>query len=79
MLSGMDENTLRQSLSETKERLALGERHIAKQRTIIRRLEAGGHDATSVRELLAVFEDTQRLHREHRDDLEKDLSVADRT
>jgi hypothetical protein len=54
--------------------VALGERHVAEQRARIEWLECAGLDASRARSLLALLEDCQRLHVEHRDRLERELS-----
>jgi hypothetical protein len=55
------------------EHVALGERHIERQRQIIRELEGDGHDVTNAMALLAQFEELQRVHVANRDRLKKNL------
>jgi hypothetical protein len=66
------EKTL-QRLNGLEQQVALGERHIAEQRALIGKLEREGHDVSSATSLLATLEESQRLHVEHRDRLEKEL------
>lgn len=66
------EKTL-QRLNGLDQQVALGERHIAEQRALIKKLEREGHDVKSAASLLATLEESQRLHVEHRDRLEKEL------
>jgi hypothetical protein len=52
----------------------MGEQTIARLREIIARLERGGHDSSAAKELLARFEELQKLPMADRDRLEKELA-----
>jgi hypothetical protein len=71
------EKTL-QRLNGLEQQVALGERHVAEQRALIEKLEREGHDVKSATSLLATLEESQRLHVEHRDRLEKEFLDSSR-
>jgi len=52
-----------------------GEVHVARQRQRIATLDRDGHDSRRAQDLLALFEDTQALHVEHRDRLQRGLGI----
>jgi hypothetical protein len=58
----MDRAFLEQLLVQAEQHVSLGERHIARQREIVAKLERDGHDSTQAKELLAVFLATQAAH-----------------
>jgi hypothetical protein len=61
-------------LAQAERTISEGERHQARQRELVARLEEDGHDATQARELLALFEEMQTLHIAHRDRLRDELA-----
>jgi hypothetical protein len=68
----MDRSTV--LLEMARHHVAMGEENIARLREIIARLERGGHDTSTTTELLARFEEIQRLHLADRDRLENELA-----
>jgi hypothetical protein len=54
--------------------VAMGERHIARQREIVAKLERDGHDSLDSKRLLGFFEELQNMHIAHRDRLVKMLA-----
>jgi len=60
-------------LAQAEEHVAQGEKHIARQRGIIAQIERRGDDSQRARELLRLFEDTQKLHIADRDRLRQEL------
>jgi hypothetical protein len=75
----MDIEIAERHLAQAEEHVALGERNIARQKGIITRLKAGGHDTAEARELLEAFENMQIQHVAHRDRLMKEISDAHRS
>jgi hypothetical protein len=69
----MNRAFLEQLLVQAEQHVALGERHIARQREIVAELERDGHDTTQAKELLAVFLATQATHVVGRDRLMEEL------
>jgi hypothetical protein len=55
------------ALEMVERHIAGGRRHLAQQAALISKLEASGRDAGSAETLLAILEQCQRLHIEHRD------------
>ncbi len=84
LLSRASQRTTRRSPAyRPYEHLAQAERHveqgyaiIARQREIVAALERGGHNAREAIELLADFEDIQKMHVSDRDRLRKALGIA---
>jgi septation ring formation regulator EzrA len=71
----MDRTTLEQLLHEADARVALGERHIKRQRELIEELIQSGHtNKGRSQHLLELFEQLQVLHGEHRDRLRDRLA-----
>lgn len=54
-----------------------GERRIARQRSVISKLQADGHPTTDARELLRTFEAMHRLQVKDRDRLAQELRAAE--
>ena len=52
-------------LATAEEAVARARNHTARQREIVARLEAAGHDPSIARQLLASFEATQANHERH--------------
>jgi hypothetical protein len=73
----MDRAYLEEHLTQAEEIVSQGAQHIARQKTLVARLESAGYDASSARDLLRVFELLQISHIEHRDRLRRDLGVRD--
>jgi hypothetical protein len=69
----MDCNIL-EHLEQARRHIALSERHIARQREIITELIRGGYDPFHSRQLLASFEELQRLHIAELDRIETELA-----
>ena len=69
----MDRTLLEKLLKEAEERVAQGEEHIRQQRELIAELERDGHNTSLAQELLATFEQIQKLHVAGRDRLAKEL------
>jgi hypothetical protein len=62
-----------QHLAHAETAIAEGKEHIAKQRAVIARLQADGHDISQATALLETFLTTQRAHEEHRATIMKEL------
>jgi hypothetical protein len=60
---------LMENLALADEHIALGAKHVARQREIIAELERDGHDTTKACALLAEFEELQAMHIADRDRL----------
>jgi hypothetical protein len=67
---------LMENLALTEEQVALGAKHVARQREIIAELERDGHDTTQALALLAHFEQLQAMHIADRDRLLGELHEA---
>jgi hypothetical protein len=57
----MDRYAIEQQLQEAKAHLALGEKHVSRQRRIVAALETGGHDASRAKDKLQTFEVTHAI------------------
>lgn len=71
----MDKDLIIRHLLIARRHVERGHRHIAKLEQIITKLEARGLDSSSTRNLLALFEDTQKLHVAHCTRLEAALKA----
>jgi hypothetical protein len=71
----MDRQVLTEQLAEAEQHIAQGDRNITQQREIVAALERNGHDSGAARQLLAQFEDLQRIHIAHRDKLREQLTA----
>jgi hypothetical protein len=60
---------LKLKLADANFHVAQGNKHIARQRRLIAKLEHNGHDTIAAREVLDVFLDSQILHERHRDNV----------
>ena len=69
----MDRQTLERHLALAEGHVLEGERHLASQRRILADLERDGHKTTKARQLLAMLEETQKMHVEDRDRLTREL------
>jgi hypothetical protein len=69
----MSQTGIEQHLTQTLEHIALGEVNMARQRQLIAELQRDGHDTTEAMELLAMLEETQRIHVETRERLQQQL------
>jgi hypothetical protein len=69
----MDRAMIEEHLRQAEEHIALGEQHIARQREILAELQRDGHDTAQAEELLATFEETQRMHIADRDRIQDEL------
>jgi hypothetical protein len=70
----MNRSALLEHLAQACRQITMGEQNIARLREIIARLERGGHDSSSAKELLARFEELQKSPIADRDRLEKELA-----
>ncbi len=73
----MSRETLVRHLAQAEARIALGQKHIARQYEIIAELEQVGHDAVTARALLVVFETTHALHIEDHDQISAEIEALD--
>jgi hypothetical protein len=55
----MDRTLLEEYLVEAERHVALGRRHITRQKELIAALERGGRDTTSAKALLTTFEEIE--------------------
>ena len=55
----MDQQEIREHLTQAEKHVALGEQHLASQRAIVAQLDADGHDTTQARALLEQYEQLQ--------------------
>lgn len=63
-------------LKQAERHVAEGAEHVRRQHEIVARLEKGGHDAGSAKELLGQFEEIQAMHVADRDRLIGELSAS---
>jgi hypothetical protein len=63
----MSRETLARHLAQAEVRVAVGQKHLGRQKEIIAELDQAGHDAGTARALLVVFEATLVLHMADRD------------
>ena len=70
----MNRTMLTEHLAQAEEHVALGNRHIVRQRELIAELARDGHDTAEAKTLLASFEEMQTLHLQHRDRLRHELA-----
>jgi hypothetical protein len=73
----MSRETLARHLVQAEARVAVGQKHIGRQKEIIAELDAVGHDAGTARALLVVFEATQALHIADRDQIAGEVAPLD--
>jgi two-component sensor histidine kinase len=69
-----DRTAVLEYFSMARRHVAIGERHIARQREIVAELERDGHDSLDAKRLLGYFEELQNMHIAHRDRLGKTLA-----
>jgi len=69
----MDRAKLKARLIQAEKHVALGERHIARQRDFVRGLERLGNNADAARALLEQFEKIQIAQIERRDGLQREV------
>ena len=74
MYSPLPRSLLIEHLRQAREHVALGERHLARQREIVGEYERLGLDVASAAWLLSLFEELQVLHVAGRDRLEEQLA-----
>jgi hypothetical protein len=72
----VDRQMIRDHLALAERHVAAGERHIRRQHEIIEALGRGGHSTVAAKDLLAVFERTQRSHVGDRDRLRAVLAAS---
>ena len=63
-------------LAQAERAVALGTRHLDRQRGILVELEREGHNTVQAKELLVTFEESLALHIEDRDRLRKELAES---
>jgi hypothetical protein len=74
MTAPADKHEMHQEhLAQADAAIAEGHEHIAKQRAIMARLQARGHDLSEATALLETFLTTQKSHEEHRATILKEL------
>jgi hypothetical protein len=73
----MSRLTLARHLAQAEARIALGQKHIARQNEIIAELEQAGHDAVTAKALLVVFEATHELHIADHDQIIVEIAALD--
>jgi hypothetical protein len=73
----MSRETLARHLAQAEARVALGQKHIGRQKEIIAELDQSGHDAGTARALLVDFEVTQALHIADRDQIAGEIAPLD--
>jgi hypothetical protein len=69
----MDRAMEERHLAEVEAHIALGERHIVRQRKLVAELARDGHDTTEAKRLLANLEETQALYIATRDLARREL------
>jgi hypothetical protein len=69
----MERAMIEAHLQQAEEHVALGRRHMERQREIIAELQYNGHDSTRAAELLATLEEVQRSHVAARDRVAAEL------
>lgn len=69
----MERNMLQEHLRQAERHIALGARHIARQRELVAELERDGHDASTAAQLLSLFEEVQLLHLADRSRMQRAL------
>lgn len=74
MYSSVPREMLIEHLRQAHEHVALGERHLARQRQIVEEYERLGLDVTKAQWLLSQFEELQVLHVADRDRLQEQLT-----
>jgi hypothetical protein len=72
----MDRSTLLEHLAQARRHVAAGKRLIARQRELVAELERDGHDSSTAKQLLRIFEETQKLHVADRDRLEREFPAS---
>ena len=76
MLSRMDREMTKRHLLQAEGAVVSGESHIARQKEIVRDMEAKGQDTALAKDLLSAFLALQKEHRAHRDRLLVELGLA---
>ena len=75
----MNRDFIERALAQAERHVAEGKVILARQRAAITASELIGGDVARFKELLSVFEDSQRVHVADRDRLRKDLENAPRS
>ena len=68
---------LRRELADADQHVVEGVTNIAKQLKLIVELERLGHDVAAAEGLLALFEEIQRMHQQHRQAVIRELDELD--
>ncbi len=67
------------ALADAEGHVTEGEQTLAHQRQIVARVEQDGHDASTARELLAIFEETLAMHKADRERLRQEAGLTQPT
>ena len=70
----MDRQLAIKHLEQAERHVALGEKHITRQRELIAQMEHGGHDTATAVDLLRIFELVQQNHVADRDRIRAELA-----
>ena len=73
----MNRESLIRHLAQAETRIAVGQKHIARQCEIIAELEQVGHEAVTAKALLVVFETMHTLHIADRDQIAAEIAALD--
>ena len=68
---------LRRELAEAEQHIVEGVANIANQLKLVVELERLGHDVAAAEGLLALFEEIQRMHQQHRQAVIRELDELD--
>ena len=68
---------LRRELTQSERQIVEGVTNIAKQLKLIAEMERLGHDRAAAESLLALFEEIQRMHQQHRQAIIRELDELD--
>jgi hypothetical protein len=68
---------LRRELTQSERQIVEGVTNIAKQLKLIAEMERLGHDRAAAESLLALFEEIQRMHQQHRQAITRELDELD--
>jgi len=74
----MNRAILLEHLTLAKEHIEIGSRNIARQKRILAKLQAHGHDTLIARKMLRSFEDAQSLSLAERERIQEELRRQDR-
>ena len=75
----MNRDFVEMALAQAERHVAEGEVILARERATIAASERNGRNVVRFKEILSVFEDSQRVHVADRDRLRKDLEITPRS